>query len=73
MKNNFKKIFLTVIGILFLSFFVPQFAQADAFGVLDIFGMQLDALDFLDSGVNQFIDFLRYRGIGFRLGNANAC
>ena len=58
MKNNFKKIFLTVIGILFLSFFVPQFAQADAFGVLDIFGMQLDALDFLDSGVNQFIVFV---------------
>ncbi|MDD4662040.1 MAG: hypothetical protein PHG24_02040, partial [Candidatus Pacebacteria bacterium] len=58
--NFFKKnkFLLIILGALVGIFLLPQFAHADAFGVMDIFSMQLDALDFLDNTVRTYLVFV---------------
>ncbi|MDD4358450.1 MAG: hypothetical protein PHY30_01385 [Candidatus Pacebacteria bacterium] len=52
--KNKKIIILSVLGVLCLSFLLPKIVHADAFGVMDIFSMQLDALDVLDVSVRKY-------------------
>lgn len=52
-----KKFILLIIGVLGFLFLTPQLASADAFGVMDVFSLQLDALDFLDSSVRKYLVF----------------
>ena len=58
--NFFKKnkFILIALGALIGTFLIPQFVHADAFGVMDIFSMQLDALDFLDNTVRKYLVFI---------------
>jgi len=81
MNNFIKKIFknkklvsFSILGILVVSFLIPGIAHADLFGVMDIFGMQLDALDFLDNTTRKYvvvIELVILQSIGYlQLGSS---
>lgn len=53
--KNKKFVIFSLFGILGLLFLIPYIAHADAFGVMDIFSMQLDALDFLDNSIRKYL------------------
>lgn len=56
--KNKKIICFSILGFIGLFFLFPKVAHADFFGIMDIFSMQLDALDPLDNTIRKYlIDF----------------